>query len=955
MATTNTPDAFARIVESFTVTARAAFVTRLAQCASQLAPDEATLIRVAGEEALRTNARLKLNRILLLELHAAERSGELTATDDTSRFAEFVERAMRPDFVEHLDHRYPSLRQRLYRALDQQRNAIELLLTRFIADRAALAYLLGSSPGRLTALALGQGDLHAGGQTVARLSLEGGDVMYKPRSLRIDIVLETFLASVFGDAADRICVPAVIDRSNYGWSAFVSHRYCENEDELRTFYRGLGHWLAILRLLGGTDIHMENLIAAGPVPVVIDVESLFVATPAAKPSGCGQAYDLAQSLIRNSVLRTGIVPFRTQGLGFDGVDLSAAGALPDQQPQIQVPVIVDEGTTKARVQVTNADVASSQNHPALRPDVSRYWGDISDAFLTTTEHLRQLDAQDKVVSLLAAFEHCKVRTIRRATQTYVEIARMLWHPASLHKEEQAIERARDLLARSAAVVPIAPSLPQEIASEIDDLRHGDVPIFIAPLTHAQIEVILRDWRSMRVDLEEMTIRSALVTTELNHRVDEPNQRDGRFYFARHPHVHRLEERRRKLAAETVERLLRLVVRGDDGSATWITPEISSNGWLVQPLQASVYFGLGGVAIALAGYLHEVENGRADMVHGVEEAFEGALQSLQMLMMANSPASVGGFNGSGARIWTWLTLYDLLQRPELLAYAIASAETLEEKGFDDDRGFDIIDGSSGAIVPLLALTEITGDTRWLALAARAGRHLEQAAIVDDCGARWPTILVEPIGGFAHGAMGIAWALARLALTDAGDQSDRVRWGALADAAFTFQDSLYDESLGNWIDMRQWSREESFHTWCNGSVGIGLAASDLYARTREPRHLHMLRRAVMASKNQWGISHTLCHGDFSLRELFVRAAALDPVGCAADPDEATAQVVSSIEEHHGIVGGMTRAAFTPGLMTGLAGAIHGLNRMHPDCNLASPLLLERSTYAETLHAAATAICP
>ena len=945
MAGKNTPDAFVRIVESFTTNARSAFITCLAKYASQLEPDEATLIRIVAEEALCANARLKLNRVLLLELHAAERSGQLTATDDTSRFAEFVELALRPNFVEHLDHRYPSLRQRFYRAIDQQCNAIELLLTRFVADRAALADLLGRPSGRLTAIALGQGDLHAGGQTVARLSLEGGEVLYKPRSLRIDIVLETFLATVFGDAPDRIRVPAVIDRGDYGWSAFVNHRYCENDDELQTFYGGLGHWLAILRLLGGADIHMENLIAAGPVPTVIDVESLFVAIPTPKPSGCGQAYDIAQSLIRNSVLRTGIVPFRTQGLGFDGVDLSAAGALPDQQPQIQVPVIVDEGTTKARVQITSTDVTSSQNHPAPRPDLSRHWGDISNAFLATTEHLRQLDAQDKIVPLLAAFEHCKVRTIRRATQTYVEIARMLWHPASLHNEEKAIERARDLFTRSAAVVPIAPSLPQEIASEIDDLRYGDVPIFVAPLTHAQIEATLQDWRGMRVDLEEMTIRSALVATELNHRVHEPNQRDGRFYFARHPHADRLEERRRKLAAETVERLLQLAVRADDDSATWITPEISSNGWLVQPLQASVYFGLGGVAIALAGYQHEVDNGRADTVHGLAEAFEGALRSLQSLMMANSPANVGGFNGSGARIWTWLTLYDLLQRPELIAYAIASAETLEEKGFDGDRGFDIIDGSSGAIVPLLALAEATGDARWLALAARAGRQLERTALVDERGTRWPTILSEPIGGFAHGAMGIAWALARLTLTNAGDQNDRARWHTLADDAFTFQDSLYDERLGNWLDLRQRSREENFHTWCNGSVGIGLAASDIYARTREPRHLYTLRRAVMASQNHWGISHTLCHGDFSLHELLVRAAALDPAGCPTDSQEATAQVVSSIEEHHGIVGGMTRAAFTPGLMTGLAGAIHGLNRMHPDCTLASPLLLERRSYAET----------
>lgn len=162
----------------------------------------------------------------------------------------------------------------------------------------------------------GQGDLHGGGQSVARLSLESGEVIYKPRSLRIDRVLETFLTRVFGDDPQRICVPAALERGDFGWAKFIAHRYCSSEEEMRVFYRNLGHWLAMLRLLGGTDIHQENLIACDPMPVVIDVESLFSMLPKAEPSIYGDAYDMAAELIRNSVLRTGIVPYRAPALGF---------------------------------------------------------------------------------------------------------------------------------------------------------------------------------------------------------------------------------------------------------------------------------------------------------------------------------------------------------------------------------------------------------------------------------------------------------------------------------------------------------------------------------------------------------------------------------------------------------------------------------------------------------------
>jgi type 2 lantibiotic biosynthesis protein LanM len=928
------PEGFRPIIEHFTAAAREEFAAKLAEFCSDIDAEESQLIHSAAGQALYANARLKLNRVLLVELHAAKHEGELTAEDEAGRFGQFVDKALRDEFVDHLRRRYPPLIPRLQRTLSQQRGAIEALVARLVADRAAFTDLLGRAPGRLIGIALDQGDLHAGGQAVVRLTFEAGQVMYKPRSLHIDAVLDGFLARVFDDA-ERIRVPAVLDRGDYGWAAFVEHHYCDGDDELRRFYRGLGHWLAILRLLGGTDIHLENLIAVGPVPVVVDVESLFALVRPVAPSNYGQAYDLAQTLIHSSVLRTGIVPFRTRALGFGRADLSAAGALPGEQPQLHIPVIADDGTTDARVKMVESDMATSKNHPSPNPDVSRYWDDISNAFLEASEQLRRLDADGGLEPLLSAFEGCRAREVRRATQIYVEIGRMLWHPASLHEEHKAIERARALFSRS--VSGVAPS-HEEVTGEIEDLRHGDIPIFVASLTRGRIAETLANWRAMRIELEEMTIRSSLVVTQLNSGTDGPSERDSRSHFARQPHGARLDARRRELAADTSERLLRLAVRGNDGSATWITPEsFGTKGWHVQPLRGDVYFGLGGMAVALAGYRHEIENGRADAVPGVDEALDGALRVLQAMTEHETPPTVGGFTGYGGRIWAWLVLHDLLGRPESLANARMCAEALEQNGFEEDRHLDITDGTCGAIVPLLGLAEATADPRWLALAARAARRLESTARADERGAHWYTLdLPDPIGGFAHGTYGIGWALARLALSGAGDEVERQRWSELANAAFAFQDSLFEESVGNWRDVRM-QAAVNFPTWCNGGVGIGLAATDLYARSGDPRHLRDLRRAVAAARGQWGFTHTLCHGDFSLWELLMRASVLDPEASAIDRDEATAQVVSGIEEH-GIVGGITRKAFTPGLMTGLAGAIHALNRMHPECNLASPLLLE-----------------
>ena len=935
--------AFARITEHFLVDARTALAAGLHDPAIDLRPDERALLHEQGDAALREHAQLKLNRVLLLELHAAARGGDIGPLEGAGALDEFVALATGEGFHEHLQRRYPVLLPRLSRMLEGQCAAVVELAARIGRDRALLTDLLGSPAGSLRAVSLGRGDLHGGGRTVARLQFDGGTLMYKPRSLRIDATLDGLLEAVFGEDPGRVRVPRVVDRGSHGWAAFAEHRYCSGDEELRAYYRGLGHWLAILRLVGGTDIHLENLIAVGPVPVVVDAESVFSQVIDVEPSGLGDAYDTAVKLMRNSVLRTGIVPFRTTGLGMEGVDLSAAGALPGEQPRVQVPVIIEDGTAPARLGLVEAEVAIAQNHPSPQPDVSLYWDHISEGFVDASGRLRALDARGELMPLLAGFEGCQVRDVRRPTMAYAELGRMLWHPASLHKEAQAVERAIDLLVRNAAVSPAAPSDLETVRGEVDDLRHGDIPIFTSQLDATRIRSIADNWRAMRIDLEDVTIRSTLVATDLNqHALARAEARSGYSYAAQQPRADDLDLRRRTLAAHAVKNLLRLAVHGEDGSMTWITPEVTRTGWTVQPVQPDLYFGLGGIAFALAAYRREVEQGRADPVAGLDPAIEGAIAVFQT-MCERHPAGIdGGFVGTGSQIWTLLALHDLLQRPALLALAERCAEGVERRGFQGPVKFELIDGVSGMILPLLALAEATGSPRWLDLAAAAGRRMQDAAIVDADGARWPTPQFrEPIGGFGHGAMGMGWALARLARSSAGSAAERAAWRQLAEEAFAFQAALFEPHTGHWRDIHLQDGQKNFPTWCHGSVGIGLAAADLYARTGDPAQLRDMRRAVADARGKWGFSHTLCHGDVSTRELLVLAAALDPEGCPYARDDAAIEIVSSIEEHQGMVGGLTRAAFTPGLMIGLAGAIYGFLRMHPACVLPSPLLQETAS--------------
>ncbi len=951
MTVATAAETFSRIVHHRLSAHRTQLQTGLQRLSPGLASEEVERLFEQAYAALHANAQLKLNRVLLLELHAGVRSGQIVATDTAEQLQQFETWATTTSFAAHVAQRYPPLDARLDGVVDAYTRAVIELATHIADDREALRTLLQVPAGKLLKVAFGSGDTHGGGRAVAAVTFEGGTVMYKPRSLRIDVVLDTFLEAVFPNDPLRVRIPRVLDCGAHGWAAFAAHRYCNDDAQLARYYQGLGHWLAVLRLIGGTDIHLENLIAVGPTPVVIDAESVFCLPIEMAASGYGHAHDLAAMLMRNSVLRTGIVPFRTSGLGMDGVDLSAAGALPGEQPKVRVPVLMEEANTPPRLCMMETDFAPAQNHPSPRPDVSRFWDEISSGFMAASSRLRELDHSGRLDDLLAPFAGCEVREIKRPTMAYAEIGRMLWHPASLHNEPAAVDRALDLLVRNAAISPAASAEPAEVLQEIDDMRFGDIPLFSAVLDAGRIATVVDNWRAMRIDLEEVTIRSTLVATDLNeHAMVRAEARDGFSYAAKAPHGDALEARRRRQAAEAVNNLIRLSVRGNDGTMTWITPEITQTGWTVRPVQPDVYFGLGGIAFSLAAYHREVQQGRADAVPGVEASMNGAIALYLRMCALDLPDVGGGLVGAGSRVWTLLALYDLLGREDLLEAARAAAATLERTDFAEVPKYEMLDGVSGAIVPLIGLAEATGEARWLSIAATAARRLQATTIVDAGGARWPSPQFdEPIGGFGHGALGIGWALARLALTEAGTVEDRAAWQTLAEGAFAFQDALFEPETGRWHDLHLKDGQKTFPTWCHGSVGMGLAAADLFARTGDPAYLRDLRRAVADANGRWGFSHTLCHGDLSTRELLVKAAQLDPQGCPYPVDTAAMEVISSIEEHRGMVGGLTRAAFTPGLMIGLAGAVYGFCRMHPDCNLPSPLLLERAGSASSLRTA------
>lgn len=911
--------------------------TRVAGVAGLSGPQAWAIFRDARGHLLALTQQ-RLSRVLLLELHASSLDGELGRGDERKRWSAFMDLAATPDFRDRLAQRYPTLLPRIDAAGRNLVEAVGTLAERLVADRADLELLAAeagpeseSGPeseqaarplGELRSVRLGTGDPHRGGHTVSRLEFAGGTLMYKPRPLGVDAALDTALAVLLPEPR-RIGTARTLVRDGYGWTSFVEHRYCADDAETALFYTNLGRWLAVMRLIGGTDLHADNIVACGPVPFVVDAETML-APPArafaddAPADGTGtvtSAADVADRILRRAVLRTGILPMRVGVLS--GIDVSAVGRLPDEQPVLSAPVIAGAGTDGARLVNSEARIAAVRNHPNPDPAPERFWEHIVAGFLELSARLRELDARGGLGAVTTPFLGCEVRRVVRSTQVYGDILRMLWHPAALHDEATAVEHARTALLRHARANPIAPADRPAIDAEIAELLVGDTPVYTARIDAQQLAEAVNDWRAADLELEARLIRFTLAGAYRDGipRTRTPSQPTEWASPSTSSEVS-TDEKRRALAADAVRTLRDTAIHGLDGSVTWIGPVLDETGWGVRALECDLHSGQAGAALCLAGYVHEAAAGRADHVEGVSDLLSGTLAALRSAENRRRSHRIGALTGLAGQVWTWTALARLLGDRSLLDRAVARARMLGTGLRTAGAPWkpDWSRGLAGTITPLLSLADATGDDGWLDLAATAA-DLAARIIESDGFEQSPPFARE--FGFAHGRAGLGWALHRIAVSDAGDERRRHGWRALADEVFDPQAAI-EQAAGD-------------PGWCRGVAGIGLAASDLAAVVGEDAKAYIAaahQAAELLGPSPRSDGRSLCHGAAGTWECLAATA--------PSRERFDAWLIDLLQQETRTAAQIAETT-AAGLLNGVAGTALTLLRMHPAHELPSPLLL------------------
>ncbi len=941
----------------------APFQERLAVLLHELADlsdSERCAVLTSANEVFRVRLFRRLSRLLILELNIARIEGRLNGETSSARWQDFFDTAKTQEFWDYCFQAYPDLRSRIETLLQKQCIAIAELATRWCDDRARIAAILQTESLTLTAVSFGQGDTHNGGQTVSIIDTNVGKIVYKPRSLAIDIALTDFLKWLRLQLTEplHVKVPQVIDMGHYGWAQFVGHEYATDEAECRQFYCGIGQILALMRMLGGTDLHAENLIAHRGIPVLVDCETLFTPNIKPIPSGYGNAYDYCLELTTGGVLAIGLLPDRGQGLGWRGIDMSGVGGLSGQQPKMSIPAIVDAGLDTARVEMTTVELPRSDNHPTKEPMITNYWRDIIDHFKALSGSLQSLDRAGKLQPALLVFRNRLVRVVVRPTETYAEIERMLWHPASLANPAAAQQKAEFLLKEMSENIAYAPSDSAIISAEVEELRLGDIPVFTTQSDYGAltgpndrewlpkqdlVALALNEWRRADLEAEANFIRAAVVSAY----VSDGHIHGGATLWVASENSHALHLRTRAHAARIMAQIIETGHKADDRTIAWIAPVLTPAGWSVSPLGADFYAGLSGLALLAAAYLSEVRADRADPVDGLDDVMARLDTSLehmekrQLLEMNGSkhvrPPAIGGYAGAASQIWALLTLSEIDNQAaeERIARAMQLVP-LVEWGAKTEQSNDLLYGLAGAIYPLIRLAQTSGEEKPMAVARALADKLAKRAIIMNGAIRWPVPYTkEGLGGFSHGATGIGWAMHKL-YEATQDQA----YFDLAIGAFKFEDGLYDTERRNWRDLREIDGVTESVAWCHGAVGIGLAHLDIdpslstdYSRAR----VQIALDAIFDRGLGW--NHCICHGDFGTWDLIGNTKVRQIMDMPMSAETFCASVLASLDVH-GPTCGVTRDAFLPGLFTGHGGIAYQLLRMHPDCTLPSALMMGRN---------------
>ncbi|WP_162224288.1 type 2 lanthipeptide synthetase LanM [Halorussus salinus] len=842
--------------------------------------------------------------------------------DDRRHYRGFVDAMLGDGFVRFVEE-YALLARLLVTTVRQWVATVEEFAARLAADRPSLRRRLGEGDLGPVEAVEAAGDRHEDGRAVLAVTFASGvRVAYKPRALDVEAAFYDLL-DWLAERTDLPTIerPAVLARDEYGWLEWVRADSCPDRAAVERYYRRAGALLGVLYALRFTDGHLENLVAAGEHPVVVDVETL--AHPAFSDDRL--PHDDTPAL-RESVLRTGLLPVDRPDS--DLADLSGFGS-DELHAEGERREFTAVNTDLMDMESVEDDVETFENLPHIDGETvpaDECFGELRAGLRAAHEALA--DEREALLAddgPLAAFDDAEVRVIYRATRTYGTVLSSLTTPEYLQTGLKAGCKLEALARPQATETVDAPwsvhdherraverlDVPRLTMSTTGTTLHGPaepVEEFASLSPRAAVERRLRaldatdrreqcryvelafgesasddaegaghadaDGRdtidtdhsaTADADSSGTTDADSSGTTDADHSdtndSDYHDTNDADYLGDTGARPAEESDQISDAAAERVARQLFERVSAaaveDDGEPAWCVPSShGSRGVLVRWIDESLYRGRLGVATFAAAVAATADGAVADDAAALAS---DAAAGVRDAVAADGAPDDLGVTGVGGLVYGFCVLDDLLDGDYLADARRVAATVTDDRVAATDR-YGVMDGLAGATLGLAALAERTGDDDLLDRAATCGDRL----LAERSGGRWPLGMDDrPLTGFAHGAAGVGYALARL-----GDATGEDRFREAVLDAVAFEETHYDAASGTWADLRMHAGT-TVDGWCTGRTGIGLARLGTLATVSDESVRRDVERALSAPADRVPPYDHACCGTASWMALLGRA--------------------------------------------------------------------------------------
>lgn len=831
-------------------------------------------------------------RVLILEMNICREEG-LEGETEEDKYRYYVKKMLESQkYCEEIFNIYPCMERILLESiLILVGNVIEIT-EKLLKDREKITAILcrGKVFTRINSMKSEFSDSHNGGKAVFTLELDNGyTILYKPHSLKSEVVYQKFLGWIVDMCKDRMFQYKIIDCVSYGWVEKVDYCQCESEEEVTRYYQRVGYILFTNYLLQVTDMHYENMIAHGAYPVVIDLETIMGNKILSKK--VKKAVDIAYDNIWRSVLSQGLLPkYAWSKNDKQGIDISGIAGVAGQEIPVKLPVVKHNKRADMRIEYENPVTGGKKNIPYYNGKVLTY-EDYTDEIIRGFETAYRMVLHDKETALKKAevFGDLTVRYLPRDTRQYAMLLRTSYHPDFMQDG-----RDRELLIRSLYQGITDERYAELIEEEVQDIIAGDIPYFMFQVDEKKI-------RSSK-GIESKTIFQESSYEEMRHKIcnlSEKDLADQILYIVLSMEstqgtipISKSETKTMAINDQYLEKIdygrvvmsifdiiyEQAVFSPQKDDVNWIGISLigqNENIWNVAPLGNYLYDGISGVAVFIFAMRKIYSSPKIDLLCSCLK--KTLLESIEeMLKRANSEIEISGaFCGNSSLMYSCQILYRLTGDTEFFRYM--------ERVYDkiatllvENHNSDIIFGHAGSILVLLNAYELSRQEKYINCAINLAEQLEKNAVkISKDYVGWVSENnARPLAGFSHGNSGIALALLKLAY-----YTKRRKYYVLAKQAIQYEDSLYDDQKNNWLDMRVFSGQEVKDigdpvAWCHGAGGILLARVKMLQYVDEDlkktiyEDIEKAKRKIL--ENGMSKMQCLCHGNMGNVEILIEAA-------------------------------------------------------------------------------------